>query len=295
MSDAPARLKEMMDQEGIITAPGAHDAMTARIIQKEGFPCIYLTGAGVSASILGRPDLGLVTMTEAINQAFNIVSAVDIPVIADMDTGYGNLMNVIRTVESAERVGLAGIHIEDQTYPKRCGYLEGVGLVSIPEMQERIVAALRARKNPEFQIIARIDVKGASSFSEVLERGHAYIEAGPSMLFVNGLTKREEVEKVAEVFSIPQIYNVSTSGKAPFIPREELIELGFKIVIYPAFAALAATKAIMDLLQELKRTGTVENYLQQMITFDELNQILGISQLGEEERVIQDQIREHHN
>jgi 2-methylisocitrate lyase-like PEP mutase family enzyme len=257
--------------------------MTAKIIENEKFDLIYLTGAGVTASLLGKPDLGLVTMTEMLSQAEYIADVCNIPIIADMDTGFGGIFNITRMIQKAEKSGLAGIHIEDQKWPKRCGYLKKVELISIEEMKERILAAVNARYNQNFQVIARIDAHGTKNINEVIERGSAYMEFGADMLFVNGLTTKKQVEIISKSLPFPQIYNYSTSGKAPKLSLNEIENLGFRIAIFPAFCLLASCFATISLLKELKKSGTLKNYENKMISFEDWNDILKLKEYEEYE------------
>src|SRR5215813_13785683 len=222
-ADNPRRLRELLEAPEIVLAPGAYDCLSARLIEHAGFPVVYMTGFGTSASYLGRPDVGLLGMSEMVDNARRIADAVSVPVIADADTGYGNAINVIRTVQAYERAGVAAIHIEDQLAPKKCGHLEGKQLIPAAEMVQKIRAAIDARNSSDFAIIARTDARAVEGLERALERAHLYREAGADILFVEAPENEGEIERVAQAFrGTPLLFNWAEGGKTPPVPLQRL-------------------------------------------------------------------------
>jgi 2,3-dimethylmalate lyase len=210
------RLRALLESGQTIVAPGAFDPLAARLVEEAGFPAVYMTGFGTSAALIGRPDVGLLTMTEMAANAGRIADCVDIPVIADADTGYGNPLNVIRTVGAYEAAGVAGIHVEDQVAPKKCGHMEGKLVIPAPEMAAKIRAAVEARAQPEFVIIARTDARAVEGLERALERARLYREAGADALFIEALVSEAEVEEAARAFpGVPLLFNWAEGGKTP--------------------------------------------------------------------------------
>jgi methylisocitrate lyase len=279
-----AVLREILQEPEILIAPGAHNAFTARIIEQTGFKAVYLTGSGASMDLLGMPDLGFLTMTEMVVHAGNIVQATRLPVIADADTGYGNALNVMRTIREYERTGVAGVHIEDQVTPKRCGHFAGKEVISREEMIGKIEAALDARRDPDFLIIARTDARAVLGLEEAIERGKAYRQAGADMIFVDAPESVEELRVISRSIPGPLMVNLSEGGKTPLISARELQEMGYHLVIYPRSAAGAAAKAIQELLAALKKEGTTKNFLDRIVSFEERNQITGLAHYQELEK-----------
>jgi len=268
-----------------ILAPGAYDALSARLIEEAGFPVVYMTGFGTSASLLGRPDVGLLTMTEMVDNARRIVQAVNVPVIADADTGYGNPINVIRTVKEYEAAGVAGIHIEDQVLPKKCGHMEGKQLISSSVMVTKLKAAVAARRSPDFIIIARTDARAVEGLEAAIERGKAYRDAGAEMIFVEAPQSKEEIAAVSRAFpDVPLFYNWAEAGKSPPMPLEELKQLGFRIVIFPISALLTATQAIRRTLTVIKETGSPIPVLPELGTFSGFLDFIGLPEIRELEQ-----------
>ncbi len=282
----PFRLRTLLHGPEPVLAPGAFDAMSARLIEHAGFPAVYMTGYGTSASLLGRPDVGLLTQTEMVDNAHRIVQAVDVPVIADADTGYGNALNVIRTVQEYEQAGVAAIHIEDQLAPKRCGHMEGKQVIAAEEMVEKIKAATEARRSPEFVIIARTDARAVEGLQGGLKRAHQYVEAGADAIFYEAPQNEQEVEQIArELKGTPLLFNwLEGGGKTPPIRLERLKELGFKIVIFPLGALLTATKAIRALLEHIRRNGTPIGTEQNMVSFAEFVELAGLPEIRQLEQ-----------
>ncbi|MFO1363446.1 MAG: isocitrate lyase/PEP mutase family protein [Burkholderiales bacterium] len=277
------RLRELIARPGPFMAPGAADALTARLVAKHGFEAIYMTGAGTTAVRLGMPDVGLLTMTEMADNAQRIAEAARLPLIADADTGYGGPVNVQRTVRAYERAGAAGIHIEDQQWPKRCGHLAGKALIPVEEMVAKIRAGLDARSDPDFVLIARTDALAVEGFERALERCRRYEEAGADVLFVEAPSKMDELAAIPRAFGRPVLYNMASSGKTPFLPLDEIGRLGFKIVIYPNFGLLAAINAIDRTFAELKRTGSIAAAAKAGASFQEFFDLVGMREVQDAE------------
>jgi carboxyvinyl-carboxyphosphonate phosphorylmutase len=264
---------------GVVVAPGAADALVARLILAEGFKAIYMTGGGTSSTRLGAPDVGLLTMSEMVDNAGRIVDATDLPVIADADTGYGNVLNVRRTVRAYERAGVAAIHIEDQELPKRCGHLSGKTLVSTDEMVNKIKAACDVRSDADFTIIARTDALSVEGIDAALERGRAYEAAGADMIFVESPLTMEHLRAIPKAFRVPTLFNMASSGKTPFLHTNELTELGFKLAIYPNFAILSAIRAVRSYLRDLREKGTVAHLVKDLASFTEWFDVVGMPEV----------------
>ncbi|MDX9871426.1 MAG: isocitrate lyase/phosphoenolpyruvate mutase family protein [Clostridia bacterium] len=273
---ANKKLREMLNKPGIILAPGAFDAWSARLVEQAGFPAVYMTGYGASASVLGAPDIGLITLTEMAAHATNMAAAVDIPLIADADTGYGGVLNVIRTVQEYERGGIAAVQLEDQVLPKRCGHMEGKELVAKKEMVSKVKAAVHARKSEDLIIIARTDARAVNGFDDAMDRALSYRDAGADIIFFEAPQSVEEMKKVAASIKAPLLANMVEAGKTPFLTSAELEQIGYKLVIYPASTLYAATKSMMSVLQVLKGTDSTEEYAEQMVGFNEFFKLVGV-------------------
>lgn len=293
MDKATTELRKLLAQPRCVVAPGVADALAARLVAREGFEAVYMTGFGTSLTRLGMPDVGLLTATEMIDNASRIVDASGLPVVADADTGYGNPINTRRTIRDYEKAGVAGVHIEDQTWPKRCGHLAGKRVIPTAEMVAKIKAACDARRDPDFVIITRTDAIAVEGLQAALERGSRYREAGADVLFIEAPVGREQVERVARHFNgVPLLYNMAASGKTPDLPAAELGKLGFRIAIYPNWVILAAIPAMQNMLAELKRTGSIAGLRDKVATFKQFTEIAGlpeIQQLEERYGVPEDQ------
>jgi carboxyvinyl-carboxyphosphonate phosphorylmutase len=271
------RLREMLLGAGPVLAPGAYDAMSALLVEQAGFPAVYMTGFGTTASLLGRPDVGLLTMSEMTAAARRIVSAVDIPVIADADNGYGNAINVMRTVREYEAAGVAAIHLEDQTSPKRCGHMEGKEVIPAGTMAGKVEAAVAAREDPDFVIIARTDARAVEGFDAALERARRYRDAGADMLFLEALRTDAEIEAAAAAFpDTPLLFNWVEGGKTPPTSLARLTELGYRLVIFPVSTLLAATSAVQNVLAELAEAGTPTDAVQPMPALNDFFTTVGL-------------------
>lgn len=272
------KLRQLLARPGAIMAPGVADALNAKLVRRHGFEAVYMTGAGTSAARLGMPDVGLLTMTEMVDNAARIADAAGLPVIADADNGYGGVLNVRRTIQAYERAGVAAVHIEDQVMPKRCGHLMGKQLVPVREMVAKIRAAVDARSDADFVLIARSDAIAVEGFEPALERAAAYKEAGADVLFVEA-PGAAELPEIAPRLEAPLLYNMATSGKTPFLEREEIERLGFKIIIYPNWLMLAAIRAASGVLATLKQTGTIASIAKDLPSFQEFFDLLGMPEV----------------
>lgn len=281
-----ARLKQLLKDKPLLLAPGAFDVLSARIIEMAGFQTVYMTGYGTSASVIGQPDVGLLTMSEMAERARNIASAVDVPVIADADTGFGNPLNVSRTVRVYEQAGAAGIQLEDQVFPKRCGHMLGRRVIPKEEMIQKIKAAVDARQDPDFVIIARTDARTNHGLDEALARGKAYEEAGADVLFIESPESVDELKRIAKSFpNTPMLANMIEGGRTPFLPAAELEALGFAVALYPTGPLYAAAKGVKGYVEELKSKGTTAGKVADMIAFQEFNDMIGLPQYNKlEER-----------
>ena len=249
---AMATLRELLAGPEPVLAPGAYDALSARLVERAGFPAVYMTGFGASASLLGRPDVGLLSFDEMAGHARRLVQAVSVPLIADADDGYGNPLNVMRTVREYAAAGVAALHIEDQVAPKRCGHMEGKDVIDTTEMVEKVRAAVEARGDGELLIIARTDARAVEGLDAALERARSYREAGADALFVEAPETEQEIEAVAAAFpEAPLVFNWVDGGKTPQLPLGRIRELGFALVIYPVTTLFAAARAVADVLDRL--------------------------------------------
>jgi 2-methylisocitrate lyase-like PEP mutase family enzyme len=274
------RLKSLIAGSRCVIAPGVADALAARLVALEGFDVVYMTGFGTSITRLGEPDVGLLTATEMVDNATRIVDASGLPVVADADTGYGNAINVRRTIRDYERAGVAGIHLEDQVWPKRCGHLAGKRVIPTGEMVAKIKSACDARHDSDFVIIARCDAIAMEGLEAALERGDRYREAGADMLFIEAPVGREAVENVAKRFTgVPLLYNMAASGKTPDLPAEDLARLGFRLAIYPNWIILAAIPAMQQMLRHLKKGGGISEMREKAATFKEFTEIAGLPEI----------------
>jgi 2-methylisocitrate lyase-like PEP mutase family enzyme len=278
-------LRELLSGSEPVLAPGAFDALSARLIEAAGFPAVYMTGFGSAASLLGRPDVGLLGLSEMVDNARRIVEAVRVPVIADADTGYGNPVNVIRTVHEYERAGVAAIHIEDQLAPKKCGHLEGKQLIPAEEMVAKVRAAVAARRS-ELLLIVRTDARAVEGMDSALERARAYREAGADVLFIEAPQSEQEIETVASSFrDVPLLFNWAEGGKTPPLSYARLRALGFRVIIFPIGLLLAATRAMQEVLATIRADGTPEAALSRLPRFAEFLDLIGLPEIQElEER-----------
>jgi 2,3-dimethylmalate lyase len=279
-----ARLRELLGAPSPLVAPGAYDALSARLVEQAGFDAVYMTGFGTTASLIGRPDVGLLTGAEMADNARRIAAAVDVPVIADADTGYGNAINVVRTVQVYEQAGIAGIQLEDQVMPKKCGHMSGKALIGADEMVGKLRAAVSARRDPDLVLIARTDAVAVTGVDDALARARAYAEAGADLLFVEAPTSEADIERVAtELRGVaPLVFNWAEGGRTPPISLARMAELGFSLVIYPIGTLLAATAGIRSLLETLRRDGVPS--LDGLPSFGEFTDLIGLPEVQDLEQ-----------
>jgi 2-methylisocitrate lyase-like PEP mutase family enzyme len=270
-----ATLRQLVNKKSALVVPGAYDGVSARLVERAGFPAVYMTGYGTSASRLGLPDLGYAGLAEMADHARNLAAAVSIPLIADADTGYGNALSVRRTVHAYEAAGVAALHIEDQVTPKRCGHLSGHQIVPRGEFAGKIRAAVEARRDPDLLIIARTDAISAMDFDEALRRGEAAAKAGADVLFVEAPRDEAQVARIASAFDTPLLYNYAPGGRSPLLPFPRLRELGYAIVILPIDTLLVAVRAIADFLTEVKQRDDVRSLTDRYMPFGDFNQLIG--------------------
>lgn len=279
------RLKEIIRGNQTVMVPGAYDAITAQIIEKVGFDLIYCTGAGTVNGLLGIPDLGLATMTEMVQNASRINDAISVPLICDADTGYGNAVNMMRTVWEFEKAGVAAIHIEDQIFPKKCGHVEGKGVIPQHEMVGKIRAAVSARKDPDFVIIARTDAKAVTGMEDAIARAKAYVDAGADVIFPEAMESEEEFSMFAEALpGVPLLANMTEFGKTPYLTRADFQRLGYRLVIYPMTNFRVMMKAVFDAMEQLKMEGHQQNFLNRMKTRKELYELIEYDRFSKYEK-----------
>jgi len=268
-----ARLRELITK-GCVAMPGVPNAVMARQVERVGFDAVYISGAGLANATAGVPDIGLLTMTEVAQLAGYIVNAVNIAAIVDADTGFGGPENVARTIRELERAGLAGCHIEDQEFPKRCGHLAGKTLVPAEEMMEKIEAAVAARRDPDFLVIARTDARAVEDFARAVTRAQKYMQAGADAIFPEALQNADEFRDFAKEVEIPLLANMTEFGKSPLLSFSELAEFGYRMVIFPMSALRVALKASEEFLYALKKSGTQADWIDEMQTREELYELL---------------------
>ena len=277
MTSRRRTLRTLVEQKQGLVVPGAYDGISARLVQQAGFPAVYMTGYGTAASRLGLPDLGFAGLAEMADHARNLAAVLDVPLIADADTGYGNALNVRRTVQMYEAAGVAALHIEDQVTPKRCGHLSGHQVIPRGEFAGKIRAAVEARTDPDFLVIARTDAISAVDFDEALRRGEAAAKAGADVLFVEAPRDEAQVERVARAFDTPLLYNYAPGGRSPLLPFARLRALGFAIVILPVDTLLVAVQAIRSFLAEAKARDDVRSLADRYVPFREFNELIGVT------------------
>jgi 2-methylisocitrate lyase-like PEP mutase family enzyme len=281
--NATSRLRLLLDSGRAVPIVGAYDALTARLVERAGFPAVYVGGYALSATQLGLPDVGLLTMTEMLDAVRRICAATDIPVIADGDTGYGNHVNTDRLVRELERAGAAGVHLEDQAFPKRCGHMEGKRLDSVQAMADKVAAAAAARTDPDFLIVARTDAIAVEGFEAALERAERFRQAGADVLFVEAPVSNEQIAAIPRRLRAPAWFNASWDGKSPLPSLKELDALGYRLVVYPD-TVFAATRAVMRLLESIRDTGGYGD-AEALAGFAEFNELAGLSRVAQLDRL----------
>ena len=258
-SDHPARLRSLLQRDECLMAPGAFSPFLVPLIEEAGFPIVYATGFGAAASVAGYPDVGLLTQTEMVNHVRYIAQRSSVPVIADADTGYGGATNAARTLQDYEAAGIAGLHMEDQDWPKRCGHVEGKAVVPTEDMVEKIDAMVNARRNADFVIFARTDAIAVEGFESAVERGHRYLEAGADGLFFDALRTHEQIATVGRTFDVPLLFNMSLSGLTPSLTPAEAGALGFRIMLFAGVTVMVAHAAMRRYYHTLRETGSQES------------------------------------
>ena len=284
MNPLAAELRRLLAAESPVVAPGVFSPLIGRIAAEVGFKAVYLTGAGVAGGVYGQPDLGIVTGSELVDVARRTVEVTGLPLICDADTGFGGPLNVRRKVRDLEAAGVAALHLEDQQFPRRCGFLGGHQLVDIPEMVVRLQVALEARRDAHTLIIARTEMFGAAGLDETIERAGRYLEAGADMVFCNGVTTESQAIELSHRIPGPQLYNVSTSGLTPHLNTARLGELGYRIVIHPAQALFLACRQIHEMFTDLRDHGTIAPWLDRMLSFDRWKTLSGVVEADALER-----------
>ena len=269
----PARLRELIAND-CVAMPGAPNASIARQIERAGFDAVYISGAGLANCTAGLPDIGLLTLSEVVMLAGFIAKAVKIPAIVDADTGFGGAENAARTIFELEAAGVAGCHLEDQEFPKRCGHLSGKSLIASAEMEEKIKTAVSARRDPNFLVIARTDARAIEDFAGVVKRARTYVAAGADAIFPEALQSKEEFREFARAIDVPLLANMTEFGKSPLLPFEELRDLGYRIVIFPQSAFRVSMKGTEEFLRDLKKRSSQVDWLEKMQTRAELYELL---------------------
>lgn len=276
--------RQQLNAPGLIVAPGVSDAYMARMVQATGFETIYISGAGIANSLLGVPDLGLTTMTEMVDQITRICEATTLQVIADADNGFGNVLNVQRAVRAYERAGVAAMHIEDQVMPKRCGHFNGKDVISAEEYVQKLRAALDARRDPDFVIIARTDALATHGFDEAVRRARLYAETGADVIFVDAPTTLEQISQLPQLIDKPLLFNMVEGAKTPLFSHAELAAFGYKIVIHPSLLNRVAAKATLAALQTLKSEKSSAPIVPHMLSWADRQQLVGLPEFEEIER-----------
>lgn len=276
--------EQLDDRKSIIVLPGVFDALSARIAQQVGFSAMFQTGYGSAAALLGMPDFGLLNAGETLNNAQRIISAVDVPVLVDADTGYGNPLNVWKLVRDLEKMGAAGIFLEDQVWPKRCGHMAGKDVIPSNEYIPKLRSALEARRSKDFIIVARTDARAPLGLEEAIERGKSFRKAGADVVFVEAPRTVEELKRVAEEIDAPLVANMIEDGVTPNLSAKELLDLGYRIAVFPLSALYSATYAMQQVLTELKKTGATRQTRKLMVTFKDFNQFVDLNKFVDLEK-----------
>ncbi|MFW5918364.1 MAG: isocitrate lyase/PEP mutase family protein [Haloferacaceae archaeon] len=282
--DENDRFRDLIERDDIAVLPGCYDALSAKILEKAGFDAVYLSGAGVSNTKLGIADTGFVTQTEMRRRIEYVTDAISIPLFSDADEGYGNPLHVRRTVQAYEREGASALHVEDQAFPKKCGHFEDKELLSTEEMRQKVEAALDAREDPAFTIVARTDARAVEGVDAAIERANAYADAGADVIFPEAPQTREEMARFCEEIDAPVMANMVEYGKTPMVPAEELEAIGFDLVIFPNSLLRAAMTTMVDVAEHIDETGTTGDILDQIASFDLRNELTDYERVKELER-----------
>ena len=274
LADRRRRFREQMNRREAMIVPGAGNALTARVIADRKFEAVYVTGAGIANTHLGTPDIGLVTLTELAATVSTIAEICQLPLVVDIDTGFGNAINTRRTVRLIERAGGFAMQIEDQVFPKKCGHFSGKAVIPVEEALSKIKAAVDAREDENTMIIARTDARAIDGIEAALDRAEAFIEAGADMTFVEAPRSEAEMEMITKRLSVPQVANMVVGGKTPLTPQARLVELGFSLILYANTPLQAAMRAMTDVLNALKLDGDVSNVIDRLADFDERQRLV---------------------
>jgi 2-methylisocitrate lyase-like PEP mutase family enzyme len=278
------RLRQALAEEGLLTAPGVYDMISAKIADGLGFKALYMTGFGVSASHLGLPDAGLIGYSEMVSRVSQICRGTRTPVICDADTGFGGLLNIEHTVRGYEAAGAAAIQLEDQVFPKKCGHTPGRRVVPVEQMARKIEVAVASRSSPDFQIVARTDARTQHGLDEALRRGEAYAKAGADILFIESPESEEEMTRIGRHFDVPLLANLADGGRTPILPKKRLEELGYKIAIFPVTGLLATAKALEHVYGVLKEKGSSDTLAADLYSFDGFCRSIGFEHVWEFEK-----------
>ncbi len=275
MSELNKALRRALHKGAGAIVPGAADALAARLIERMGFPAVYVTGAGIANAYLGVPDIGLVTLTELASNVAAMREAVEVPLIVDADTGFGNALNLTRTIRVLERAGANAVQLEDQEFPKRCGHFAGKTVIAASEMAAKVRAAVDARRDPDFLIIARTDAIAGNGIEDALARAQLYIEAGADLTFVEAPQSEADMARIPASLAVPQVANLVVGGLTPMLPRADLQRMGFALVLYANAALQAALSAMKDVLAHLRETGSLDGVLPRLMPFAERQALVG--------------------
>ncbi|MGH7827244.1 MAG: isocitrate lyase/PEP mutase family protein [Candidatus Binatia bacterium] len=271
-------IRRCLNEKGQLIMPGVYDALSAKIASRSGFEVIFITGYSLSATLLGEPDFGLLTQTEMLSAAQRVCSVSDAPVIVDADTGYGNAINVIRTVQELIRVGAAGMFLEDQVWPKRCGHMQGKQVIPLGEYLKKLRAAVEAKKHRDFYIVARTDARQALGLSEAITRGKAFKDAGADAVFIEAPETKEEMKEISRHVPGPLVANMIERGVTPLMGPQELHDLGFDLVVWPLAPLYSVAKSLTEVYSTLRREGSTKAILDKLMPFDEFNKIVGLDE-----------------
>lgn len=269
---------QFLKQRGQLIMPGVYDALSAKIASRTGFEVIFITGYSLAATLLGEPDFGLLTQTEVVAASQRICSVVDTPVIVDADTGYGNALNVIRTVHDLRRAGAAGMFLEDQVWPKRCGHMKGKLVIPLDEQLKKLKAAIAAKEGKPFFIVARTDSRQALGLNEAITRGIAFKEAGADAVFIEAPESKEEMREIARQVPGPLVANMLERGVTPLMGPEELKSLGFELIVWPLAPLYGVAQTLTDVYETLRRQGSTETILDRLMPFNQFNEIVGLEE-----------------
>ena len=272
------QVRSALAQRGQLIMPGVYDALSAKIAAHAGFEVVFITGYSLSATLLGEPDFGILTQTEVVDAAQRICPIIDPPVIVDADTGYGNAINVIRTVEDLRRAGAAGMFLEDQVWPKRCGHMKGKQVIPLEEQLNKLSAAIEAKADSDFFIVARTDARQALGLSEAIKRGRAFKAAGADAVFIEAPETKEEMAEIAREVPGPLVANMLERGVTPLMPPGELKTLGFDLIVWPLAPLYSVAKSLTDVYTTLRRDGSTAGILDRLMPFDDFNRIVGLEE-----------------